>query len=265
MDNKIKFKYFTSNINKRDKVFFSMSIFFLIFINMKDFLSKPYANSNGYDFLFHLLNNRFFSIFIIPPLVLLFLYKVNLSFNNYIFIRFNNRRDWFINSVKSISKFIFIFIISILIIVLTMCSLKGLKFYPSWSNDSIQKFSSLPNVLKYNPLVLITLQLLLFYGYLFTLSLLLLIFNIKFKNTIISFLFVIILNSFNIGILLSKLDSIGRFSFSYNLLLDFHNWGTTPVYSSIYFSIFYWIIIIVSIFLYGVRLLNKLDIVGKDI
>jgi len=232
---------------------------------MNDFLSEFYTDSNGYDFLLYLFNNRFFSIFVIPPLVLLSLHKIDLTLNNYIFIRFKNRKEWLLNIVKSISKLIFVFIISILGIALIISLLQGLSFYPTWSNDSMQKFSALPNILKYNPLILVIIQLLLLYGYLFTLSLLLLLFNIKLNNTIGSFLLVIILNSFNIGILLSKLDLIGRFSFSYNLLLELHNWGITPIYPSIYFSFAYWIIIIIFILLYNIKLLNKLDIVGKDI
>lgn len=263
MNNKLELKYFIANTDIKDKVIFSLSIIILTCLNMKDFLSSSTLNANAYDFLLYIINNRFFSIYVIPPIVLLFLYKININFNKYIFIRFNNKSEWFLNSIISISKLILIFVFFLLIIIFGICTIKGLSLFPNWSLYALDKFSGVSQILKYNPLILSIIQIFSFYCYLFVLSLIFLILNIKFENNIGAFLCVIIINSINIGILLSKLDFIGKYSLGYNLLLDLHNWGNTPIYPTIRFSMFFWIITILIIYIIGNKLSNKVDLVGK--
>lgn len=264
MNNKIKLKYFTANIELKYKIIVALSIISLIFLNMSQFISTVQIQSNGYDFLLKMFSNYFFSIYTVPIGILVLLYNIDVGLNNYIYLRFKSKKEWFKSNVLVIAKLIFIVTSSIIFISIILSLLKGFNFYPEWSSDSLINYSNVPKLLKYNPIIIVIIQFILFYMYLFSISLLAFTFNIIYKNNIVSFLYIIFINSLNIAIILSKLDFIGKISFSYNMLLGLHSWGINPRYPSILFSIIYWIIIIIIIYICSIKYICKFDLIERE-
>lgn len=238
-----------------------ISILSLIILNFNDFSNRIKLEANIYDFLIYIFNNYFFSMFVVPIVFLVIIYKYTSDLNNYIFLRFKNRKHWVINNFKYIAKLALVFISSLLILITIVCLVFNLSISPEWSKLSLDMYQNFPDLLKYNPIIIILTQLFLFYMYIVILALLLFIINVSIKNSVLSFLIIISLNFFNIGIILSKLHVLGKLSFGYNMLLSFHSLGIELQYPSIKFSIIYWIVVTLCIYIYAIKCITKIDIV----
>lgn len=242
------------------KIISIVCISILLFINYNEFLTQIKYSANIYDFIIYIFNNKFFSLYTIPFLFLFNLYIINYKnrFLN-IFSRFSNKNDLIHYEIKLISKLLIIFIFTIIIISILITS-TTLSILPTWSEQSLYTFEFIPRVLKYNPLCIIFIQLLLFYLYVFTLSIMFIIASNFFKSNLKSILIILIINSVNIGILSSNNKFIAKYSLACNMMFNMHNLGKIDYYPTVLYSILYFIIIIISIKILGTKLINKIDL-----
>lgn len=235
-----------------------ISIF--IFLNFSSFFKTTENTANLYDFILFFFNDIFISIFILPISFILLLYKTDNNFDSYILLKFKNKKDWFVSMIKNIGKILFKFISSIILLIFILSLLSQIKIIPSWSEYSLSKYNG-SNILSTNPIIITLIQITYSYMYILILSIIFLILNKILKGNIFSFIIVVIINFSNFGIILSRMDSIGKISLGYNMLLDFHYLGLNPRYPTILFSAFYWSIGSIILYLLGKYLIKKIDLV----
>lgn len=179
---------------------------------------------------------------------------------NYLIIRFESKKSWYIHNIMLIAKFVTVFCL-FLVALMFIEALLVLDFNNKWSDYAIHFYSFHNELLiTFNPFIIVTTTFLLLWLFLFFTSLLYYLVYLLTNKILISFLFLFALNGINIVVKLSQLDEVS-FYFLYNRVDIFqYIYITHSAQSNYPFGIFiYWIILIMIIYLLGYLVINKLD------
>lgn len=244
---------------KREYFFIAL---FIVLYTLSLFLQTLDRKGNLYDFLlsiteFHAL---FYCITPIYLITITFFFSIG-SIQNYLIIRFKNKRAWYIYNVKLMIKLVTIFCI-VLFTIIFVESISVLDSQNKWSKYAVN-FYSFHNefLITFSPIIIVITNFSLLWLFLFLCSLIYYLIYILTKKILLAFLFSFLLIGLNIIAKLSQLSGITDYLFYNRVDIFQYMYLNDSIQNNYPFEIFiYWILLITTTYLIGFLVINKLDI-----
>lgn len=220
---------------------------------------KYYSNdSTIYDYTLYILNDYFFMLYLVATIFLFCLNKISNSteFSNYVYIRFKNRKVFFIKNIIFffMSAFIFIFNLSISSILISFIFLLDIN---EWGNFSFYYFQHIKVLFDvYSPLfsiILLNIKLALYLTTLASIYYLLINISDDIRVSTISF---IVIFGLNIVINQSQIDNFLRFTLFYNARW---NWDNIHI-SSFCLNSLYFVVLIICLNILSFKVFKHKDL-----
>jgi hypothetical protein len=254
-DNSYKNKIFPNStlIFKYSLIPCVLSIFiFFEFCTYKEY--KP----STYDYILYVLNNFFFVLYIYTFIFLISLHNIysDMSFNNYIYIRLKNRKQWFYENILFILKSSICFI-SVLLIFSIIISVLNFSNKNLWTDCSFYLFNNISEVFIFSK-PLITIVILYFKNFLYLASFgMIYYFLINYTQKVsVAFVGIMIIFGFNVVINLSHIERVLPFTLFYNALWSAGNINL----KNIIFSLLYFLVILVLCFILSYKNFQNKDL-----
>ncbi|WP_341302690.1 hypothetical protein MHB44_10315 [Lysinibacillus sp. FSL H8-0500] len=251
------------------KVFYNKNINIFIFILLSlyslDLLFSTVENdleTNVYDLLMKITGFLPLSYIMIPT----FLIIITVHFSagevqNYIAFRFKSKRQWYQMNVIFIAQLTAIFSLTVVGIMLLQSAFI-LSFKNNWSEFALSYYKNHATFLSnYSPMLYSIVTIILLWLILFLLGLIYFLIFLWTKKTMISFMVVFIVNLLNVAITLGKFDGISRYLFTdhVNIIQYIYRFNLSQQHFP-YSIVLYWIFLIFSIYLMGLFIVNRVDI-----
>ncbi len=247
-------------INKKISIAIIGIVYLINILSIRNFLLKTNKmQTNIIDYILYLFNDFYFIFFLSYTLISIFIFRLNYThdIDNYIYIRYKNRKEWFINRILKIAFCVLAFIITILLIssVQLFTYFKGITTWTEFGNNY---FPNIQLIVK-SPITAVIISISLVYLYLFALSLISFTSGLFFNKSIYGFFLAIILNLTNMLVYLNRIKSLLEFTFCTNtLLIDQYNRQIDT--DKIMFSLLYWSVIIIITIILGVMRIKNMDL-----
>lgn len=225
------------------------------------FIKMPFQK-NIYDLLLFTFSDFYFVFYVLSLLFLLTLYKYlpTSKFNEYLIIKFENRKVWLFSNLVSI-LFIGAAFILILIFICLLESFGKVDYLNKWSEFSRNNYKySLGNIFNSSSPVIIALNNIgMVYLYLCILGFTFFISHLVFRNSILSFVIAFGTNLFSVIIFIAKIQVLYQFTYIYYVLILMKQYQINVIKEFTLPSLMYWFSLILIVLLISMFRLNKVD------
>lgn len=238
-------------------VFVMITIYFLIYLFETIIMQK-----NIYDFLLQMKDMLTISYVVIPLFLILLANSISAnSLNSFQLLRFHNKSTYYNKIMQSIIFMATKFLLLVIIIMIGL-SLFSLDFQNEWSTFATTYFKNFPFLLQnYLPLQIVIISLSLLWLFLICLGIFYFVLLIVTKSTVLSLVGVVSLVIFNMAMTLSQIDFINAVLFTKHLDFLQYIYGHNKRAFIFPFELYmYWIILFMSLYIIGFRLIHKLDL-----
>lgn len=244
---------------KKEFLFIASILALYIFFLLKETVIRQ---GNLADLFLSVIEFHALSYFITPIFLIAITSFLSLGqIQTYLIFRFKCKKEWYNTNVILIAKFVTLFCLYLLVLI-SLEALFVLNFENQWSKFAVQFYTSHIEFLSaFNPIVIIITSFLLLWCYFFLLSLIYYVIYLIGGKIIVAFFALFALNSINIGVKLSQLESISYYFFYNRVNVFQYLYMTHSKQDSLPVEMFlYWILLIIVIYLLGYFIINKLDI-----